>query len=95
MAKLDELIEKATLDAYDESEQTTGFFTMFEEHLTLPFKTEVLGAEPRRLVLRESCLPEARSTRSRVGTYSIGGRRDRSWRRGSAATSFASAALPL
>jgi hypothetical protein len=44
-AKLDELIEEATVDAYDEWEQTTGFFTMFEEHLTLPFKTEVLGVE--------------------------------------------------
>jgi hypothetical protein len=44
-AKLDELIEEATVDAYDEWEQTIGFFTMFEEHLALPFKTEVLGVE--------------------------------------------------
>ena len=44
-AKLDELIEEATVDAYDESEQTTAFYTMFEEHLALPFKTEVLGVE--------------------------------------------------
>ena len=44
-AKLDELIGEATVDAYDESEQTTGFYTMFEEHLALPFKTEVLGVE--------------------------------------------------
>ena len=44
-AKLDELIAEATVDAYDESEQTTGFFTMFEEYLVLPFKTEVLGVE--------------------------------------------------
>ncbi len=42
-ARLDELIEEATIDAYDESEQTTGFFTMLEEHLALPFETEVLG----------------------------------------------------
>ncbi len=42
-AQLDELIEEATVDAYGESEQTTGFYTMFEEHLALPFKTEVLG----------------------------------------------------
>jgi len=41
-AMLDELIEEATIDAYDESEQTTGFFTMLEEHLALPFETEVL-----------------------------------------------------
>lgn len=42
---LDELIEQATVDAYDESEQATGFYTMLEEHLGLPFKSEVLGVE--------------------------------------------------
>ncbi len=45
VAKLDALIEDATVDAYDESEQTTGFYTMFDEHLALPFKTQVLGVE--------------------------------------------------
>lgn len=44
-AKLDALIEEATVDAYDESEQTTGFYTMLEEHLEMPFKTAVLGIE--------------------------------------------------
>jgi hypothetical protein len=42
-ARLDELIEEATIDAYGESEQTTGFFTILEDHLALPFETEVLG----------------------------------------------------
>lgn len=37
------LIEDATVDAYGESEQRTGLFTMMEEHLALPFETEVLG----------------------------------------------------
>lgn len=37
------MIEEATVDAYDESEQATGWFTMFEEHLVLPFETKVLG----------------------------------------------------
>ena len=37
------MIEEATVDAYDESEQATGWFTMFEEHLELPFETTVLG----------------------------------------------------
>lgn len=37
------MIEEATVDAYDESEQATGWFTMFEEHLELPFETKVLG----------------------------------------------------
>jgi len=44
-ARLDELIEEATVDAYDESEQSTGFYTMFEENLAVPFRTEVLGVE--------------------------------------------------
>src|SRR5258706_15204070 len=44
-AKLDVMIEEATVDAYGESEQTVGFFTLLEERLKLPFKTEVLGAE--------------------------------------------------
>lgn len=38
------MIQEATVDAYDESEQATGWFTMFEEHLELPFETNVLGA---------------------------------------------------
>jgi hypothetical protein len=43
VAKLDEMIEQATVDAYGESEQAVGFFTLLEERLELPFKTEVLG----------------------------------------------------
>jgi hypothetical protein len=42
-ARLDALIEEATIDAYDESEQRTGFYTMLENHLALPFETEILG----------------------------------------------------
>lgn len=42
-AELDELIEQATIDCYNESEQVTGLFTMIEEHLALPFETTVLG----------------------------------------------------
>lgn len=41
--KLAEMIEEATVDAYDEMEQATGWYTMFENHLSLPFATEVLG----------------------------------------------------
>jgi hypothetical protein len=37
------MIEEATIDAHGESEQTTGWYTMLEEHLTLPFDTTVLG----------------------------------------------------
>ena len=46
-SRLDALIEKATIDAYDESEQKAGFFTMLENHLAVPFATEVLGMTPR------------------------------------------------
>lgn len=40
---LDKLIEEATADAYNESEQAGGFFAMIEENLSLPFTTQVLG----------------------------------------------------
>jgi len=42
---LNELIEQATTDAYNESEQAGGFFVMIEENLALPFVTQVLGQE--------------------------------------------------
>src|SRR6266568_4478619 len=45
LAKLDEMIEEATVDAYGESEQIVGFLTLLEERLNLPFKTEMLGME--------------------------------------------------
>ena len=41
--RLDELVEEATVDAHDESEQAVGFYTMLENDLRLPFDTEVLG----------------------------------------------------
>jgi len=37
------MIEEATVDAHDESEQASGWFTMFDDYLELPFDTEVLG----------------------------------------------------
>ena len=44
-ARLDQMIEEAIVDAYDESEQTVGFYTMLEDNLAIPFKTEMLGVE--------------------------------------------------
>ncbi|MGH9462095.1 MAG: calcium-binding protein [Vicinamibacteria bacterium] len=41
--QLDRLITAATVDAYGESEQRTGFLTMLEDRLKLPFETMVLG----------------------------------------------------
>lgn len=46
-ARLEETIEQATIDAFGESEQTTGWFTMIDEHLAVPFETTVLGAPVR------------------------------------------------
>jgi hypothetical protein len=41
--RLAEMIEEATVDCYNESEQLTGWFTMIEENLAVPFETMVLG----------------------------------------------------
>jgi calcium binding protein len=44
-AELDELIEEATVDCSDESEQMSGFYAVLEENLGLPFQTHVLGVQ--------------------------------------------------
>ncbi len=44
-ADLGALVEEAIVDAYGEDEQLTGFYTMIEENLALPFTTRVLGVE--------------------------------------------------
>ena len=44
-ARLEAMIEEATVDAYGESEQRAGFYTMMEDDLALPFETQVLGVE--------------------------------------------------
>lgn len=43
-ARLEAMVEEATVDCYNESEQVTGLFTMIEENLAVPFETTVLGA---------------------------------------------------
>ena len=43
--KLEEMIAEAVVDAYTDSEQRGGFQVMLEEHLAVPFKTEILGVE--------------------------------------------------
>ncbi len=40
---LDKFIEVAITDAYNESEQVSGFFTLIEDNLVVPFTTRVLG----------------------------------------------------
>ncbi len=44
-ARLDELIEQATVDAYGDGEQRTVFLTMIEDAVAFPFSTRVLGVE--------------------------------------------------
>jgi hypothetical protein len=44
-AKLEALVEEAVVDAYSEDEQKVGFLTMMQEHLSLPFSTNILGVE--------------------------------------------------
>ena len=44
-ARLDELIEEATVGWYNESEQISGFYTMLQDHLTVPSTTKVLGMD--------------------------------------------------
>jgi hypothetical protein len=44
-AYLDKLIEEAVVDCHNESEELSGFFTMVDENLSLPFRTTVLGVE--------------------------------------------------
>jgi Calcium binding len=41
--RLNELVEEAVVDAHDESEQASGFYTMLENDLQLPFETQILG----------------------------------------------------
>ena len=44
-SKLDKLIEEATVDCYNDSEEATGIFTMLEENLAVPFTTTMFGVE--------------------------------------------------
>lgn len=38
------MMQAATIDCYNESEEITGWFTLIEENLATPFETQVLGA---------------------------------------------------
>jgi hypothetical protein len=43
--ELDAKVAEATLDCYNDSECVTGFYTMIDEYLEVPFQTEVLGPD--------------------------------------------------
>lgn len=42
-ARLAAMVEEATVDCYNESEQVSGWFTMIEQNLAFPFEAIVLG----------------------------------------------------
>ena len=44
-ARLDALIEEATVDCNDEAEAHMGFMNMVEENLVCPFQATVIGEE--------------------------------------------------
>jgi hypothetical protein len=54
-ARVAEMIEEATVDAYGECEQATGWFTVIGDNLDMPFETKVLGVTVtvKRLELRD------------------------------------------
>jgi len=58
------MIEAATVDAYGEDEQATGWFTVIGDNLEVPFETEVLcssGAHTWRGDGRTGRAPEVRA----------------------------------
>ena len=65
--RLAEMIEEATVDCYNESELITGWFTMIENNLTVPFATKILGVavtvERIDLNRREQIVAECRRWR--------------------------------
>ena len=42
-ARLEELIDEATVDCYGDDEQHTALLTMIEDHVRCPFRAKVIG----------------------------------------------------
>ena len=51
-ARLRALIEEATVDCYDDSEQHIGLMTAVEDNVVCPFKAKVIGEEVEVVELR-------------------------------------------
>ena len=51
-ARLDALIEEATVDCYSEDEAHVGLLTMIEDNIACPFKARVIGEEVDVVELR-------------------------------------------
>jgi Calcium binding len=52
--RLEALVEEATVDCYDETEEALGLFTAIEDNLELPFQTRVLGLEVTVVAVAQS-----------------------------------------
>jgi len=52
--RIQELIEEATVDCYDEDEAMMGFEATLQENVTCPFRAKVLGEEVEVVDLRGS-----------------------------------------
>ena len=67
--QLDQMVEEATVDCYNESEQATGLYTMIENNLALPFETTLLGVpvtvERTDLTQRDEIVAVCRRSRVR------------------------------
>jgi hypothetical protein len=44
-SRIEAMIAEATVDCYNDSEQSGGLFNMMEGNLVIPFKTSVLGVD--------------------------------------------------
>jgi hypothetical protein len=42
-ARFEEMVEEATVDCYNDSEKITGWYTMIDDNLAVPFEATVLG----------------------------------------------------
>ena len=69
-ARLDELVEEARVDAYGESEQVTGIYTIMENHPSMPFKTQMTVIVERIDITVRKLWPVAEN-RCRCGKVSL------------------------
>ena len=67
-ARLEELVEEAIVDCYNESEQVTGLYTMIEDNLAVPFETTVLGAPVTAVRVQLTSRDEIVAVCRRAGT---------------------------
>jgi hypothetical protein len=70
-ARLDALIEEATVDCWGQEEQRTGLLTMIEDQVVCPFRAKVIGEEVTVLefeLIEWTSTPWSGSSRCRRGS---------------------------